>query len=689
LLVNKITSTYTYFPNLFVSPWHNAIRVITERTHETSALTKITNLAFHNLVVGDQNLIPTSVQKLLGLSLKYCLQPATSKIDHVDLARFDKDYRRRMFWAGDKASETPILYYPNKDYDPRQEYNEDLTRRRLKFQKQVTSLFRAKRRNHPNLLPSQQAALSWLKQHPEYIVFNTDKNLGPAIIEREEYIRLAWRDHLSDTTTYRQLSDDEYNSRIRSIYTNIKTFLEIFKTIDKSNREYISRKLDDTSTGNEAAFMYLLAKIHKSPMKTRAIISYAGNYCSGIAKWVDIQLQKVVKHMPYVAKSSATVIADISKQEWPPGSRLFTMDAVSMYTNIHLGHALPVILNFLKNTDKGRAIVKLEKLNIAAVAAALEFVMTNNVFTFGDTHWLQIAGTAMGTPPAPDYATLYYAIHEYSVIDKYPEIKFYCRYIDDGFGIWHNIERENETWTTFQNDINSFGTDHEFFTEETQTLKPLVWEFSNLDFSTVFLDLNLSISETGTISSSIYEKALNLHLYIPPTSCHAPGVLKGLIYGCVHRAITLCTKKEDRLPYIKKTITRLVKRGHDRHDITLLFDTAIRRANSQGNTYVLRKKHQDQDALKPLFLHLPFNPANPPTPQFQRTFRDCILSPPSEPHIREIETHNAFAGVPDFDRLVVCYHGQKNLGNILSPRKLRLGATFSVQNHLDLIRGNP
>ena len=44
---------------------------------------------------------------------------------------------------------------------------------------------------------------------PRFIVGLTDKNLGPAIMETNEYLRPAYCDHLSDTTTYQRLTKEE------------------------------------------------------------------------------------------------------------------------------------------------------------------------------------------------------------------------------------------------------------------------------------------------------------------------------------------------------------------------------------------------------------------------------------------------------------------------------------------------
>ena len=85
-------------------------------------------------------------------------------------------------------------------------------------------------RNHvPFLLPHQQDALSWLKDHPEVVVLSTDKNLGPAIMNRDRYLNLAWRDHLSDSSTYKRLSPDKGRSLLELVYKKILYFLRHFE----------------------------------------------------------------------------------------------------------------------------------------------------------------------------------------------------------------------------------------------------------------------------------------------------------------------------------------------------------------------------------------------------------------------------------------------------------------------------
>mmetsp|Transcript_18774 Transcript_18774/g.23034 ORF Transcript_18774/g.23034 Transcript_18774/m.23034 type:complete len:128 (-) Transcript_18774:319-702(-) len=85
----------------------------------------------------------------------------------------------------------------------------------------------------------------------------------------------------------------------------------------------------------------------------------------------------------------------------------------------------------------------------------------------------------MGTPPAPEYATLYFLIFELEIIPAFEEITYYKRYIDDGFGIWKPILPQADDIRRrklFQDNINTFGTDHPFFIRH-PSIKPLRWTF--------------------------------------------------------------------------------------------------------------------------------------------------------------------------------------------------------------------
>jgi len=58
------------------------------------------------------------------------------------------------------------------------------------------------------------------------------------------------------------------------------------------------------------------------------------------------------------------------------------------------------------------------------------------------------------------------------------------------------------------------------------------------------MDMTIQI-EDGLIVTSLYAKPMALYQYIPPNSCHPPGVLTGLVYGQILQIYQLCSKMED------------------------------------------------------------------------------------------------------------------------------------------------
>jgi hypothetical protein len=109
-------------------------------------------------------------------------------------------------------------------------------------------------------------------------------------------------------------------------------------------------------------------------------------------------------------------------------------------------------------------------------------------------------------------------------------LPFIKRYIDDGFVIWkHHPDpiTDQKYWILIQPTMNSCGVS---------------WAFSERSRKATFLGMDLWI-EKGKVLTALRTKPLNRHLYIPPSSCHSPGVFKGLLFGHIQRISILCSMK--------------------------------------------------------------------------------------------------------------------------------------------------
>jgi hypothetical protein len=155
-----------------------------------------------------------------------------------------------------------------------------------------------------NLLPYQKYLLHILCQSEWWIVVPTNKNLGPAIMERTKYIFLIYRDHLSDESTYRRLSEQDAYAAIAAIAdvrSKIQKLLfdEQSAFSDKDLTLFLQRSLDVESPFAE---FYALIKIHKTPIATRPIVSQCGSILHGLGRWFDQQLQPLVRQLPCYIK---------------------------------------------------------------------------------------------------------------------------------------------------------------------------------------------------------------------------------------------------------------------------------------------------------------------------------------------------------------------------------------------------
>ena len=130
----------------------------------------------------------------------------------------------------------------------------------------------------------------------------------------------------------------------------------------------------------------------------------------------------------------------------------------------------------------------------------------------------QMNGTAMRKPPAPPNATIYYGLHKSKVLPQHQKhVIFYKQFIDDILGIWlphPNPNTNAQLWEEFTTSMNNYPG--------------LTWEFNAPTDKVDFMDLTISIINEQ-ISTSLFEKPLNLHLYIPLHLAQPPGLLRGII----------------------------------------------------------------------------------------------------------------------------------------------------------------
>ena len=147
--------------------------------------------------------------------------------------------------------------------------------------------------------------------------------------------------------------------------------------------------------------------------------------------------------------------------------------------------------------------------------------MHNNIFQFGSTWWHQKIGTAMGTPCAYIYATIFFAWFErQTILRKYKRnLLMYNRQIDDIFGIWIDDNSNPNKWTEFKHDLN--------------IQCKLEWNTEELSDEVNFLDLTIKIDPQGKLQYQTFQKPMNPFLYIPGHSSHPPGIVKSLIHGLI------------------------------------------------------------------------------------------------------------------------------------------------------------
>jgi DNA-directed RNA polymerase subunit H (RpoH/RPB5) len=265
-------------------------------------------------------------------------------------------------------------------------------------------------------------------------------------MDTETCIHQVLQEHLL-TNNHIQLTKEEAKHRTENLKLTFKNLFNAYKkALSKSETTYFQCSLQ---LHCRLPIFYGLPKVHKTPVPLRPVVSSCGSFMSILSTWLDFHLKSLLPLVRSYTKNSFSIITDLKHLQIPEHALLFSADAKSMYTNMDINIGINSIRLFL--TENSNAIPTDFPKDL--ILEVLTLVMENNIFSFCNTYWLQLTGTAMGTPVACSYATVAYGQHENkNILTTFsPYLLYYQRYIDGIFGIWlPSVTENNDAWNSLK-----------------------------------------------------------------------------------------------------------------------------------------------------------------------------------------------------------------------------------------------
>jgi len=496
----------------------------------------------HNISAID---IPQEEIESLALGIKFIPIPKI-RSDTIDEACniFEKTIRWRAIFK-DEDSEIPIFWKPS-DKTP-QKSTPEIELALSKLRREIT---RNTKNSKRNMTPTHLQNLNNLLKRPNILVITADKNLGYTIVSIDWY-RQACLEHLESdayiecTEKFMKL-DNGYTSIIELKESLNQLITENSTILGESEIKWIIQPQD-----YKLMKFYILAKIHKNPIKGRPIVPSMTWITHHLSQWIAIQLNPLISNLEWVLKDSRELLKEIhninSKKDLKKSPLLpfiYSADVEALYPNMDVYLGLKLVREFLTEINWETS------QHIDFIIKAMEFVLTQGFILFENRVFQQKNGAAMGSPMIPPYANIYMYMLERNTVHKYLKsghLKLYRRYIDDVLIIIQSLN--NKIILELQAELNNIHPKIRLtWTNQSQTCN--------------FLDLTLWITPKNHIQSNVFQKPLNIYAYLPYHSYHTESQKQGFIKAEALRYARTCSRKQDFINIMELFKVRLQRRGY-------------------------------------------------------------------------------------------------------------------------------
>ena len=517
-----------------------------------------------------------------------------------------------------------------------------------------------------NITRSETQALSALATYPDIIIKKADKGGMFVVLDTNFYRdKMVLKDHLN-TGTYKIVSRFADNKVMRDLKEHTKKHS---KCLLESEIKYINNKHWKSSN------IYVTPKVHKC----QKILDIAA---SSSEEYIHIPCPPDLKGRPIIAGPQSPtqrlselvekilsplvpLLKSYVKDDWDFINRLprttdfeceiYSVDIVSLYTNIPHKLGLEAVEYYI---DKYRHLIP-NRFTKEFILESIEFVLTNNNFFFDGICRHQEDGTAMGSKMAPPYANLSIGFLEEtklypSLHQHYPPdiveliIKWFLRYIDDGFILW----LKGLLIDTFLMLLNSLNSSLQWTLERSK--KYIQDNQHRQELS--FLDILVMVLNFMKFTTDIFYKETNSHFYLDYNSHHPQHMKDNIPYSLAKKLICFIPD-EERLEFrLNELRTWLLKRNYPSRIVDKKFHCAKLQGpapapspkNNSDNRLVFTTTYTSNFSHKNTIQQINSHFHLPRTDRIKKVFDNCtVMQAYKQPKnlLRKL-THAEFNSIP-------------------------------------------
>lgn len=247
----------------------------------------------------------------------------------------------------------------------------------------------------------------------------------------------------------------------------------------------------------------------------------------------------------------------------PNGYMLISLDATSLYTNVHQDMCIAAIERRWNMIENHTFLTKNQFID------AIKLITTESYFRYKDHYYLQKTGLAMGNSISGLLADMVMNDLETKTLKNLPFIvTFYKRYVDDIIAVIPQREAQK-----MLDEFNNYDQVHKKlqFTKEEECNR-----------SINFLDMTLTIDNNGYIRSKWYQKAISSGRYLNFQASNPTTHKRNVVTALTDRAIAF-TDPENRKESLDKVRNLLDDNGYPQDFVQNIIKERVKRFYN-GNT---------------------------------------------------------------------------------------------------------